>query len=123
MKVKRMFIKLIILLFIISFSNCTYASRNITEMAKEWIQTGESDTGVFNTNADVGGFLQIAGLLKGIGIFVAVGTGIILGIKFMYSTAQGKAEILQLLIPYVIGVSIIVGALVIWKVAIGILDI
>ena len=47
----------------------------------------------------------------------------ILGMKFMLSTAEGKAEIKQLLTPYIVGVVIVVGALLIWKLAINIFDI
>lgn len=125
MKTKKIFITLIILIFITSFTNCIYATKDktITQLGNEWLQTGESDQGIFNTDTSTQGFQEIAGLLTGIGIFVAIATGIILGIKFMFSTAEGKAEVSKLLIPYVIGVAVIVGALTIWRIAIGILDI
>ena len=125
MNVKKTFITLIALMFIISFTNCIYATtdKTITELGNEWITTGESDQGIFNTETSTKGFQEIAGLLTGIGIFVAIITGIILGIKFMFSTAEGKAEVSKILIPYVIGIVIIIGAVTIWKIAIGILDI
>ena len=125
MKLNKICIMLIVLIFIISFTNCIYASTNntITEIGNDWIKLGERNDAVFNQNTSVEGFLEIAGLLKGIGIFVAVGVGIILGIKFMLSTAEGKAEIKKLLTPYIVGIIIVVGALLIWKIAIGILDI
>lgn len=129
MRIKKIFIALIILMFIISFTNNIYASflfedKTITQLGNDWIETGEnSDEAIFDTDIATGGFEEIAGLLTGIGIFIAIGTGIILGIRFMFSTASGKAEISERLIPYIIGVVIIVGALTIWRIAIGILDI
>lgn len=121
MKIKRISVLTIIL--IISFSNCIYATNTITEIANGFLNAAAGASGGFNVQPATEGFQDIAGLLVGIGIFIAVGVGIILGIKFMFSSADGKAEILKLLTPYVIGVVIIVGALTIWKIAIEILDV
>lgn len=125
MNKKKVTIIFVILILIMSFTNCIYASsdKTITEQGKEWIGIGERKGAIFNTTPATGRFQEIAGLLMGIGIFIAVGVGIILGMKFMLSTAEGKAEISKLLAPYVIGIIIIVGALTIWKIAIEILDV
>lgn len=127
MKKSKIFVILIILIFIISLTNCIYATENktITELGNEWLDQGENPNSTFSWNGDASnsGFLELAGLLKGLGIFIAVGVGMILGMKFMLSTAEGKAEIKQLLTPYIIGVVIVVGALLIWKLAINIFDI
>lgn len=124
MKTKKVKIILIILILLISFTNCIYASsgKTITQKGKEFLDAGK-DEEAFNTNPVTTGFQDIAGLLVGIGIFIAVAVGIILGIKFMFSTAEGKAEISKLLTPYIVGIVIVVGALTIWKAAIEILDV
>ena len=129
MKIRKIFVTLIVLIFIISFTNNIYAGflfkdKTLTQLGNDWIETGENpDEAIFDTDVATGGFEEIAGLLTGIGIFIAIGTGIILGIKFMFSTAEGKAEVSKLLIPYIIGVAVIVGALTIWQISIRILDI
>lgn len=126
MKIKKVITIISLLILIISISSNIYASdKTIWDMGKEWLNTGKQDNGTvsFNTDIPKEGFIDIAGILMGIGIFIAVGVGIILGIKFMFSTAEGKAEISKLLIPYLIGIAIVVGALAIWKLAINILDI
>lgn len=119
---KKIKILLIAFLLIISFTNCIYA-KSITGIGKSFIKLGESKVDKYDGKTATKEIESMAGLLKGIGIFVAVGVGIILGIKFMFSTAEGKAEILKLLQPYVIGIAIIVGAVVIWKAAIELLDV
>lgn len=125
MKTKKVKIILIILILLISFTNCIYASsdKTITQQGKDFLDSGKGGKAVFNTNPVTTGFQDIAGLLVGIGIFIAVAVGIILGMKFMFSTAEGKAEISKLLTPYIVGIVIVVGALTIWKAAIEILDV
>lgn len=124
MKVKKIITIISLILLIISISSSVYASnKTIWEMSSDWLTLGQQGGAKLNTDVAKGGFLKIAGILMGVGIFVAIGVGIILGIKFMFSTAEGKAEISKLLVPYLIGIAIVVGALAIWKLAINILDI
>ena len=127
MKTKKIYLVLILMISMISFTNFAYASseKTITEMGNEWIQQGEKPGSTFNLdwNTTESGLLEIPGLLTGIGIFIAIAVGIILGIKFVTSSAEGKAEIKNLITPYIIGVIIVVGALTIWQIAIQILDI
>lgn len=125
MKIKKIYIIFIIAVLMLSFSNIVFATedKTITGIANEWISTGERQEAAFNTNISSEGFQNIAGLLLGIGIFVAAGVGIILGIKFMLSTPTGKAEVSSLLPPFIIGVAVIVGALTIWRIAVQFLDI
>ena len=58
----------------------------------------------------------IYNVLLVIGIVVAVVIGGILGIQFITSGAEGKADIKQMLVPYVIGVVVLFGAFTIWKI-------
>ena len=57
----------------------------------------------------------IYNVLLGIGLIVAVVCGIVLGIQFMVSSAEGQAQIKEKLFPYVTGCVIIFGAFGIWK--------
>ena len=68
------------------------------------------------------GMTELAGFLWGVGIFVAVIVGAIIGIKYMLGSVQEKAEHKNLLVPYVVGCTIIFGALTIWSVLINLLD-
>lgn len=126
MKIKKIVVILILLTLIVSITSNVYAAKkSIWETGKEWLSVGEDKKNeVYGSGEDMKDpVLDIAGILMGIGIFIAVGVGIILGIKFMFSTAEGKAEISKLLVPYLIGIMLVVGALGVWKLAIGIVDI
>lgn len=57
-----------------------------------------------------------------LGTIIAIAVGGVLGIKFMISSAEDKAKVKESMIPYVVGCIAIFGALMIWKVVIGILS-
>ncbi len=56
------------------------------------------------------------------GIALSVIIGGILGIKFMMASAEDKAQIKEMLIPYIVGCVIIYGAFAIWKLVITVLQ-
>ena len=60
--------------------------------------------------------------LLSVGVVLTVVIGGFLGIKFMLASAEDKAEIKQMLVPYVVGCIVIYGAFGIWKLIITILD-
>ena len=53
---------------------------------------------------------------------MAVISGIIIGIKYMLGSAEEKADIKGLLIPYIVGCVIIFGSFAIWKLVVTILQ-
>lgn len=57
-----------------------------------------------------------------LGTIIAIAVGGVLGIKFMISSAEDKAKVKESMIPYVVGCIAIFGALMIWKVVIGMLS-
>lgn len=57
-----------------------------------------------------------------VGIIITVFWGGYIGIKFMYASAEDKADIKQTMIPYVVGCIVIYGGFAIWKLVITILD-
>ena len=65
---------------------------------------------------------KLYNILLTIGIVLAVLGGIYLGIKFMMSSAEGKAQVKESLIPYIAGCVVIFGAFIIWKLAIVLLS-
>lgn len=58
----------------------------------------------------------IYNILLAVGIIVAVVAGAILGVQFMVASADGKAELKERLVPYVVGCVVIFGAFGIWKI-------
>lgn len=59
--------------------------------------TGTGATGATNVGNDIIGVIQVVGIL------IAVGTIMILGIKYMMGSAEEKAEYKKTLMPYLIG--------------------
>lgn len=53
-----------------------------------------------------------------IGIIAAVIMGLVIGIKLMLGSASEKAEIKQLIPPYVVGCIVVFGAFAIWKIVV-----
>lgn len=64
----------------------------------------------------------IYNILLAVGIIVAVVAGAILGVQFMVASADGKAELKERLVPYVVGCVVIFGAFGIWKIVMIFID-
>lgn len=58
--------------------------------------------------------------LMTIGSIASIAYGGVIGIKFMAASAEDKAKIKESMIPFVVGMAIIFGSYLIWKIAIGI---
>lgn len=64
----------------------------------------------------------IFNILLAVGVILTVIIGGYLGIKFMMASAEDKAQIKEMMIPYVLGCVVIYGAFGIWKIVITVLD-
>ncbi len=53
---------------------------------------------------------SIIGIIIGVGVFVSVCAGIYLGIKYMISSVDERADIKKKMIPFITGVGIFYGA-------------
>ena len=123
-KTKFTIILFLLVIFIQLFfiPNISQADKGINDMIKsgdEFISQGNVliDKQKLNERQEF-----IYNSLLTVGIILTVLIGGFLGIKFMIASAEDKAEIKQMLIPYVIGCVVIYGAFGIWKIIIIILD-
>lgn len=64
----------------------------------------------------------IYNILLTVGVFTSVIIGAILGIKLMISSAEEKAEVKKMLIPYIVGCIVVFGGFGIWKLVVNILQ-
>lgn len=71
---------------------------------------------VEETNKNVN---SVYNILLTIGIIVSLIWGVVLGIKFIFGSMEGKAEIKKQLIPYIIWVCVIFGSFIIWSVIVN----
>ena len=65
---------------------------------------------------------MVYNVLLTIGVIVAFIVGAILGIKFITGGLEGKADVKQMLVPYIIGLVVLFGAFTIWKVVLTVLQ-
>lgn len=66
---------------------------------------------------------KIYNILFSLGVALTVIIGAVLGIKFMTTSVEEKAQIKEALVPYVIGCVVVYGAFGIWKLVIEILSV
>ena len=61
-------------------------------------------------------------ILLAVGVAIAVIIGRIIGIKLMTASVEEKAQVKELLVPYIVGCVIIFGGFAIWKLVVTILE-
>lgn len=107
---------LTILLLSVSIQVC--AAGDIIRDAKDFINKGKNEDKIINEDviADVSD--SVYNILLSIAVVVAVIVGAFLGIQLMMAGAEGKAEVKESLLPYVIGCVVAFGAFGIWKIVV-----
>lgn len=61
-------------------------------------------------------------ILLAVGVAIAVIVGGIIGIKLMTASIEEKAQVKELLVPYVVGCIVVFGGFAIWKLVITVLE-
>lgn len=122
MKNKNIIVVVLIFILTMSLWNSYAFASDISSDAKSFLEAGGTTPSSSSKSATQTAIGDIAGLLTGLGIIVAVIVAAILGIKFMLGTVDEKANIKESIIPYVCGCIVIFGALGIWKLIIGVLN-
>lgn len=117
-------IKIIILLLLIFLiENLFYANINCTyagwaKPAEDFISSADKNIGF--TRSDLNGASsEIYNTLTSVGMIIAMVVGLILGIKYMITSPGEKAQVMETLLPYIIGCIITFGAFGIWKILIN----
>lgn len=125
MKSKILNILLICAFLVLSITNINYA-QEVNEDRNQTIDQVMSGAENFISGANTENTISqsslkntidlIYNILLAVGIIVAVVAGAILGVQFMVASADGKAELKERLVPYVVGCVVIFGAFGIWKI-------
>lgn len=104
-------------------SDTTSSSSDPFSGAQNFLKQGENQVDETLNEAELEDASNtIFNVVLGIAIIIAVAIGIVIGIKFMLASSTEKAEIKELLVPYVMGVIVVFGAIGIWKLAITVFD-
>ncbi len=125
MKSKILSILLICAFLVLSITNINYAAP-VSEDRNQTIDQVMGGAENFISGANTENTISqsslkntidlIYNILLAVGIIVAVVAGAILGVQFMVASADGKAELKERLVPYVVGCVVIFGAFGIWKI-------
>lgn len=125
MKSKILSILLICAFLVLSITNINYAAP-VSEDRNQTIDQVMGGAENFISRANTENTISqsslkntidlIYNILLAVGIIVAVVAGAILGVQFMVASADGKAELKERLVPYVVGCVVIFGAFGIWKI-------
>ncbi len=100
-----------------------HTAGEIIDEAGTFIQKGESGAEGKISQSDLQDLSNtIYNILLVVGIVVAVIAGLIMGIKFIMGGIEEKAEIKNMLIPYIIGCIVVFGAFTIWKIVVELLQ-
>lgn len=97
--IKKVLITIIVVLAIIMTSTYTFAGVAPSQI------TGESDGDIDLTFLD-----DITDMIRVIGIFIAVGAMMVIGIKYVTGSIEEKANYKKSMMPYVIGCFVLFGA-------------
>lgn len=103
--------------------NTTTASTNLDDMmgdADDFINSGGAIQ--YKQSALQDFSANFYNIMLTVGVAVAVIVGGVLGIKFMTSSVEGKADVKKMLIAYAVGCVIIFGGFGIWKLVVTILE-
>lgn len=87
----------------------------LIEKGQNFLSKGDPLENVIDVNELKSTSNYIYNLLLTIGIAIAVIVGAILGIKIIIATAEEKAKLKEMIIPYILGCVIVFSAFSIWK--------
>ena len=120
-------IKIILILIILLLLE-PFFCRNINIVygeGKGWAGGAEDFLGAADSNIEIkpeqlnDSSSEIYNILTSIGMIAAVVVGVVLGIQYMFTSAEEKAKVLETILPYIIGCVITFGAFGIWKLLIN----
>ena len=120
---KCVYILLIITLIVcmIPFKSFATISDDAISDAEDFLSKADSSSQVINDDNVKKFSDDVFNILLAIGMVAAVIVGLIIGIKFMISSVDEKAKVKEILVVYVIGVVVLIGAFTIWKVIVNLL--
>ena len=115
---RKLLSAVIILMFllILIFPTEVFATDNLIKKANDFLKKGQKVENVINTNQLQTTSNYVYNLILAIGIGISVIVGAIIGIKIiMATTAEEKAKIKEMIIPYIVGCIILFAAFAIWR--------
>ena len=113
--VKIVFIVLIILNIFVTTSKALDFG-DIIKRATTFISIGQGEDTTINKGDIISLSDSIFGILQAVALAVALVMILVLGIKYMTSSVEGKADIKATMVPFIVGAVVAFGAFTIWRV-------
>lgn len=108
----------IIAIGLISIIMLTFMSTNIFAVDADYYQPSSTGTATtFNSRAGI-----ILGWIQFIGMLVSVVVLSIIGIKYIFTSVEGKAEYKKAMLPFIVGCFLLVGTPTVLKIVAGMAD-
>lgn len=119
---KKLIISLMMSILIIGIfcPQSSYAIGNIISDGKNFLEQGESPYDRIDRDSLESTSNDIYNVLLAFAIVIAVIVAMILGIQFMWASADEKAKVKESLMPFIVGCIVVFGSFTIWKVAVNI---
>ena len=123
-KIFKIFLMLVLIIFIVNIASIAYATtlEDALSGGKDFIKSGKNNGVIMNSTNLKETSNSIYNTLLMISFVVVAVVGISLGIKFMTSGVEEKADVKKSLVVFVIGCIVIYGAFGIWKVLVTFLN-
>lgn len=126
-KVLSIIILIVTILMLFSMQSYTYATGHtageVISEANGFIRKGQAGANGLITQEKLKELSDtIYNILLVVGIIAAVLIGVLLGIKFVTSGIEGRAEVQKALIIYLMGCVVVFGAFTIWKIVVTVLQ-
>ena len=101
----------------------THTAGEVITEAKGFITKGEAEANdkISEDNMKVLSN-TLHNILLVVGIIIAIIVGLVLGIKFIMGSLEEKAEVKNMIIPYIIGCVVLFGAFTIWQIVVELLQ-
>ena len=112
-------ILIVILCIFISKVHAAEGIEGILQTADDFLNLGKEESDGKTDKAQLQNMVDLVyNTFLGVGVFVAVVVGAILGIKYMTTASEEQAKIKETFEPYIIGCIVTFGAFGVWKIAI-----
>lgn len=116
---QKIIIVFLILIALINFINLKSFSADtldsIVSDGDSFISASSESTDKLDTTEMKNISNTLYNILLSVGIIVAIAFATVLGIQYMTTAAENKAQIKESLIPFVVGCIVVFGAFAIWK--------
>lgn len=101
----------------------THTAGEVITEAKGFIEKGEAEAGKKISEDSMKSISNtIYNVLLVVGIIIAIIVGLVLGIKFIMGSLEEKAQVKNMIIPYIIGCVVLFGAFTIWQIVVELLQ-